>query len=417
MSVFQHQQGSLHCEDVALEAIAEAHGTPTYVYSRQAIESAFLAYQNALSDRPHLICYAVKANSNLAVLNVLARLGAGFDVVSIGELERVIAAGGAADKVVFSGVGKTKQEMLSALEHGIRCFNVESESELHTLADVAAMCGKTAPVSVRVNPDVDAGTHPYISTGLRENKFGVDIDTARRLYQISHNNLALDPVGIDCHIGSQILAIAPFLESLDCLLALVDDLAAEGITLRHLDIGGGLGVSYQESAPAIEEYMSVLAAQLGSRDLELVLEPGRSIVALAGALLTRVLYLKPNDAKDFAVVDAAMNDLLRPSLYDAWQDIQAVTPREEGSRHWNIVGPICETGDFLGKDRDLALSEGDLLAVMGAGAYGFTMASNYNTRPRAAEVMVSGESIHLVGQREALSDLWQREHIPEGPTL
>ena len=413
MSVFNYQQGSLHCEGVPLEAIAEAHGTPTYVYSRQTIESAFLAYQNALADRPHLVCYAVKANSNLAILNVLAGLGAGFDVVSIGELERVIAAGGAADKVVFSGVGKTKQEMLSALEHGIRCFNVESESELLTLAGVAAKCGRTAPVSMRVNPDVDAGTHPYISTGLRENKFGVDVETARRLYQVAHDHRALEPVAIDCHIGSQILDIAPFLESLDCLLTLIDELTAEGITLRHIDIGGGLGVSYQENAPAIEEYMSALAAKLGSRDLELVLEPGRSIVALAGALLTRVLYLKPSNAKNFAVVDAAMNDLLRPSLYDAWQGIQAVTPHEGKSRPWDIVGPICETGDFLGKDRHLALSEGDLLATMGAGAYGFAMASNYNSRPRAAEVMVSGESVHLVGQRETLGDLWQRERIPE----
>ena len=413
MSVFNYQQGSLHCEGVPLEAIAEAHGTPTYVYSRQTIESAFLAYQNALADRPHLVCYAVKANSNLAILNVLAGLGAGFDVVSIGELERVIAAGGAADKVVFSGVGKTKQEMLSALEHGIRCFNVESESELLTLAGVAAKCGRTAPVSMRVNPDVDAGTHPYISTGLRENKFGVDVETARRLYQVAHDHRALEPVAIDCHIGSQILDIAPFLESLDCLLTLIDELTAEGITLRHIDIGGGLGVSYQENAPAIEEYMSALAAKLGSRDLELVLEPGRSIVALAGALLTRVLYLKPSNAKNFAVVDAAMNDLLRPSLYDAWQGIQAVTPHEGKSRPWDIVGPICETGDFLGKDRHLALSEGDLLAAMGAGAYGFAMASNYNSRPRAAEVMVSGESVHLVGQRETLGDLWQRERIPE----
>ena len=306
--------------------------------------------------------------------------------------------------------------MLSALEHGIRCFNVESESELHTLANIAAECGKTAPVSLRVNPDVDAGTHPYISTGLRENKFGVDVTTARHLYQAAHDHPALDPVGIDCHIGSQILDIAPFLESLDCLLALVDDLAVEGISLRHLDIGGGLGVRYQDSAPAIEDYMGLLAARLGSRDVELVLEPGRSIVALAGALLTKVLYLKPSDAKNFAVVDAAMNDLLRPSLYDAWQDIQAVAPRDGELQHWDIVGPICETGDFLGKARNLALSEGDLLAVMGAGAYGFAMASNYNTRPRAAEVMVSGESVHLVGQREALSDLWQRERIPEAPT-
>ncbi|MED5316043.1 MAG: diaminopimelate decarboxylase [Pseudomonadota bacterium] len=416
MSVFNYQQGSLHCEGVPLEAIAEAHGTPTYVYSRQTIESAFLAYQNALADRPHLVCYAVKANSNLAILNVLAGLGAGFDVVSIGELERVIAAGGAADKVVFSGVGKTKQEMLSALEHGIRCFNVESESELLTLAGIAAKCGRTAPVSMRVNPDVDAGTHPYISTGLRENKFGVDVETARRLYQVAHYHRALEPVAIDCHIGSQILDIAPFLESLDCLLTLIDELAAEGITLRHIDIGGGLGVSYQENAPAIEKYMSALAAKLGSRDLELVMEPGRSIVALAGVLLTRVLYLKPSDAKNFAVVDAAMNDLLRPSLYDAWQNIQAVTPHKGKSRPWDIVGPICETGDFLGKDRHLALSEGDLLAAMGAGAYGFAMASNYNSRPRAAEVMVSGGSVHLVGQRENLGDLWQRERIPENRT-
>ena len=416
MSVLNYQQGSLHCEGVPLEAIAEAHGTPTYVYSRQTIESAFLAYQNALADRPHLVCYAVKANSNLAILNVLAGLGAGFDVVSIGELERVIAAGGAADKVVFSGVGKTKQEMLSALEHGIRCFNVESESELLTLAGIAAKCGRTAPVSMRVNPDVDAGTHPYISTGLRENKFGVDVETARRLYQVAHDHRALEPVAIDCHIGSQILDIAPFLESRDCLLTLIDELTAEGITLRHIDIGGGLGVSYQENAPAIEEYMSALAAKLGSRDLELVLEPGRSIVALAGALLTRVLYLKPSDAKNFAVVDAAMNDLLRPSLYDAWQGIQAVTPHKGESRQWDIVGPICETGDFLGKDRHLALSEGDLLAAMGAGAYGFAMASNYNSRPRAAEVMVSGGSVHLVGQRETLGDLWQRERIPENRT-
>lgn len=413
MSAFQHQKGSLHCEDVPLEAIAKTHGTPTYVYSREAIESAFLAYQTALADRPHLICYAVKANSNLAVLNVLAGLGAGFDVVSAGELERVIAAGGAADKVVFSGVGKTRQEMQSALEHGIRCFNVESESELLALAEVAEQSGHIAPISVRVNPDVDAGTHPYISTGLRENKFGVDAGTARRLYQVAREQPALNAVGIDCHIGSQILDIAPFLESLDCLLSLIDGLAADGINLQHLDIGGGLGVSYEASAPAISDYMAVLSERLGSRGLELILEPGRSIVALAGVLITTVQYLKPSESKNFAIVDAAMNDLLRPSLYNAWQDIQAVTPREGKSLDWDIVGPICETGDFLGKDRTLALSEGDLLAVMGSGAYGFAMASNYNTRPRAAEVLVSGDSAQLIGKRESLNDLWQREIIPE----
>lgn len=412
MSLFHRHNNTLHCEQVSLEAIARAHGTPTYVYSRKAIETAFLAYQAALADRPHLICYAVKANSNLAVLNVLAQLGAGFDVVSIGELERVIAAGGTADKVVFSGVGKTREAMFRALELGIRCFNVESESELLALSSVASEAGWVAPVSVRVNPDVDAGTHPYISTGLRENKFGVDVDTAHSLYRTAHASPALAPVGIDCHIGSQILDIAPFIESLECLLALIDTLADEGIHLQHLDIGGGLGVQYQEAAPAIEDYMSVLSQHLGARELELVLEPGRSIVALAGALLTEVLYLKPSEARQFAVVDAAMNDLLRPALYGAWQDIQPVTPHEGEAKAWDIVGPICETGDFLGKERMLALSEGDLLAVMGAGAYAFAMSSNYNSRPRAAEVLVEGEAVHLVGERESLSDLWQREHLP-----
>ena len=412
MTFFHHHNGVLHCENVSLEAIASEHGTPTYVYSRSAIEAAFQAYQTALSERDHLICYAVKANSNLAVLNVLARLGAGFDVVSVGELERVLAAGGDGNKVVFSGVGKTHSEMSRALDVGIKCFNIESESELLALAEVATRVGKVAPVSVRVNPDVDAGTHPYISTGLRENKFGVDVSTARRLYQIARDTAALNPVGVDCHIGSQILDIAPFIASLDCLVTLIDDLNAEGICLQHLDIGGGLGVHYDETAPSIQHYVSAVSDHLADRQIELLLEPGRSIVALAGALVTNVLYLKPTEDHHFAVVDAAMNDLLRPALYSAWQDIQVVRPHEGELQSWDIVGPICETGDFLGKARKLALTQGDLLAVMGAGAYGFVMASNYNSRPRAAEILVYGDMAHLIGQRELLTDLWQRERIP-----
>lgn len=411
MSGFAQRSGSLFCEGVSLEAIASEYGTPTYVYSRQSIEQAFLAYQSALSDRPHLICYAVKANSNLAVLNVLAQLGAGFDVVSVGELERVVAAGGDPGKTVFSGVGKTPQEMQRALELGIRCFNIESEAEMMALAAVADSVDQSAPISIRVNPDVDAGTHPYISTGLKENKFGVDIETARRLYRAAHASSALMPVGIDCHIGSQILDVAPFIASLDCLLALFDELAGEGIELKHLDLGGGLGVSYDEHAPSIQDYLSALSAHLDTRGCELVLEPGRSIVALAGVLLTKVLYLKPSTARNFAIVDGAMNDLLRPALYSAWQDIQPVTPHQGEALTWDIVGPICETGDFLGKDRQLTLSEGDLLAVMGAGAYGFTMASHYNSRPKVAEVMVDHDAVHVIGEREALNDLWQRESL------
>ena len=411
MSGFTQRSGSLYCEGVSLEAIASEYGTPTYVYSRQSIEQAFLAYQSALSDRPHLICYAVKANSNLAVLNVLAKLGAGFDVVSVGELERVVVAGGDTDKTVFSGVGKTPREMRRALELGIRCFNIESEAEMIALAEVADSMGQAAPISIRVNPDVDAGTHPYISTGLKENKFGVDIETARRLYRLADSNSALVPVGIDCHIGSQILEVAPFIASLECLLQLLDELAAEGIELKHLDIGGGLGVSYDEPAPSVQDYLAALSTHLDARGCELVLEPGRSIVALAGVLLTKVLYLKPGTARNFAIVDGAMNDLLRPALYSAWQDIQPVTPRHSETLTWDIVGPICETGDFLGKDRPLNLSQGDLLAVMGAGAYGFAMASHYNSRPKVAEVMVDHDSVHLIGQREKVADLWQRETL------
>ena len=414
MNTFAHIDGALHCEQVSLETIASRHGTPTYVYSHQTIQNAFLSYQQALEGRAHLICYAVKANSNLAVLNMLAQLGSGFDVVSLGELERVIAAGGDPAKIVFSGVGKTAPEMRRGLELGIKCFNIESEAELHVLAEIAGDAGAIAPISIRVNPDVDAGTHPYISTGLRENKFGVDVDTARRLYRQADAMNSLEPVGIDCHIGSQIVDIQPFIASLDCLLQLIDELKEDGITLHHLDIGGGLGVPYETEAPSVKEYVAALAERLTDRDLELLLEPGRSIVAMAGALLTRVEYLKPNDIRQFAIVDAAMNDLLRPSLYGAWQDIEAVRPRKGEAQTWDIVGPVCETGDFLGKDRVLCLSQGDLLAVMGAGAYGFSMASNYNSRTRPAEILVIGDRAHVIGQRETLDALWEREVIPGG---
>ena len=413
MAPFSRHDGTLHCEAVSLETIAETYGTPTYLYSRLAIETAFLDYQSALSDIPHLICYAVKANSNLAILNVLAQLGAGFDVVSLGELERVVAAGGDPSKVVFSGVDKTAVEMQRALDLKIRCFNIESEAELLSLAELADAAGCVAPISIRVNPDVDAGTHPYISTGLRENKFGVNAALARQLYQLAEGHTALNPVGVDCHIGSQIEEIAPFVESLECLLDLVHDLRTLGIRLQHIDLGGGLGVNYQaETPPAIHEYVAVLKERLQDQALELVLEPGRSIVAEAGALMTEVLYLKPTADKHFAIVDAAMNDLLRPALYSAWQDIQPVTLRDGAPHIWDVVGPICETADFLGKNRAMVLSQGDLLSIMGAGAYGFGMASNYNSRPRVAEVMVQGETTHLIGKRENLSDLWQREVIP-----
>ena len=417
MATFSRHDGILHCEDVSLEAIAATYGTPTYLYSRSAIETAFLDYQSALSDIPHLICYAVKANSNLAILNVLAQLGAGFDVVSLGELERVVAAGGDPSKVVFSGVGKTTTEMQRALDLKIRCFNIESEAELLSLAELANGAGYVAPISIRVNPDVDAGTHPYISTGLRENKFGVEVAVARQLYQIAEEHTALNPVGVDCHIGSQIEETAPFVESLECLLDLVHDLRTLGIRLQHIDLGGGLGVNYQaETPPSIDDYVAVLKERLQDQALELVLEPGRSIVAEAGALITEVLYLKPTADKHFAIVDAAMNDLLRPALYSAWQDIQPVALQDGESHVWDVVGPICETGDFLGKNRAMVLSQGDLLSIMGAGAYGFGMASNYNSRPRVAEVMVQGETAHLIGKRENLSDLWQREVIPSGET-
>lgn len=417
MSQFTLQSGSLYCEDVSLADIAAKHGTPTYVYSAASIDAAFREYQTALYGRPHLICYAVKANSNLAILNRLARLGAGFDVVSGGELERVMRAGGDAGKVVFSGVGKTRSELALALDRGIRCFNIESESELRQLADIAGELGKTAPVSIRINPDVDAGTHPYISTGLRENKFGVDASTARRLYMMARDSDALNPMGLDCHIGSQILDINPFLESVDFLTAVIHDLSKEGIKLSHLDVGGGLGVSYETPAPKIDDYIAALLDRLSTMDLELILEPGRSIVAMAGALLTKVEYLKPTSQRHFAIVDAAMNDLLRPALYGAWQEICPVKPRSGEVLEWDVVGPVCETADFLGKARPLSLSEGDLLSIMGAGAYGYSMTSNYNSRPRAAEVLVEGATTHLISERESVDALWQRESIPTEGSL
>ena len=391
--------------------IAAAHGTPCYIYSRAALESAFAEYRAALEGCDHLVCFAVKANSNLAVLDVLARLGAGFDLVSGGELERVVAAGGDPAKTVFSGVGKTPAEMARALELGIHCFNLESAPELEVLARVAADLGRVAPVSVRVNPDVDARTHPYISTGLRENKFGLTAGDALDLYQRAAELPQIEVIGLDCHIGSQLTEVSPFLDALRRLLGLVDELAARGIALRHLDLGGGLGVRYRdEQPPAVADYIGALRRELAGRDLQLVFEPGRSIVANAGLLVTHVEYLKRTPGHDFALVDAAMNDMLRPALYQAWLDIQPVKPHADGvTARWDVVGPDCETADFLGKDRELTLAPGDLLAVFGAGAYGFTMSSNYNSRGRAAEIMVDGDRVHLVRARETFADLIRGE--------
>ena len=415
MNTFEYRDGSLFAEGVALSAVAQRFGTPTYVYSRAHIEAQYRAYADALAGMPHLVCFAVKANSNLGVLNVLARLGAGFDIVSRGELERVLAAGGAADKIVFSGVGKTRDDMRRALEVGVHCFNVESTDELERLQQVAAELGKTAAISLRVNPDVDAGTHPYISTGLKENKFGIAIADAEAVYARAAALPNLAVVGVDCHIGSQLTSLPPFLDALDRLLVLVDRLAEQGIHLRHIDLGGGLGVQYRDEQPPLAgDYIQAVRRRIEGRDLALVFEPGRFIVANAGVLLTRVEYLKHTEHKDFAIVDAAMNDLIRPALYQAWMDVVPVQPREGASRQYDIVGPICETGDFLAKERDLTLAEGDLLAVRSAGAYGFVMSSNYNTRGRAAEVMVDGEQTFEVRRRETLDELFAGEsRLPE----
>jgi diaminopimelate decarboxylase len=413
MNPFTRRDGRLHCEDVALDTIARDFGTPTYVYSSAALAAAYHAYDEAFARHDHLICYAVKANSSLAILNLFTRLGAGFDIVSGGELARVLAAGGDAGRVVFSGVGKTETEMAAALKAGILCFNVESESELARLNAVAGRLGQTAPVSFRVNPNVDAKTHPYIATGLKENKFGIAYDEAPRLYREAAALPHLRVVGIDCHIGSQLTEAAPFAEALDKVLDLVDRLAADGIVLHHVDLGGGLGVRYKdETPPPMSEYAAVLLSRLGDRPQKLILEPGRSLVANAGLLLTKVEYLKHGEAKDFAIVDAAMNDLMRPSLYDAWHDVQPVSERAGEKRRYEIVGPVCESGDFLARARDLALAENDLLALLSAGAYGMSMSSNYNTRPRAAEVLVNGGTAHLVRRRERIEALFGDEIVP-----
>lgn len=412
MQPFNYRGGELFAEGAALSAIAERFGTPTYVYSRAHIEAQYHAYADALTGMPHLVCFAVKANSNLGVLNVLARLGAGFDIVSRGELERVLAAGGEPGKIVFSGVGKSRDDMRRALQVGVHCFNVESDVELERLQQVAAELGVKAPVSLRVNPDVDAQTHPYISTGLKENKFGIAIDAAEAVYLRAAELPNLEVVGVDCHIGSQLTQLEPFLDALERLLALVDRLAARGIQIQHLDLGGGLGVQYRDEEPPLAgDYIKAVRERLAGRELALVFEPGRSIVANAGVLLTRVEYLKHTEHKDFAVIDAAMNDLIRPALYQAWMDVSAVQPHAGEVRCYDLVGPICETGDFLAKNRELALAEGDLLAVRSAGAYGFVMSSNYNTRGRAAEVLVDGEQVHLVRRRESIEELYAGESL------
>jgi diaminopimelate decarboxylase len=414
LDYFNYQQdGQLWAEDIALTDLAERYGTPLYVYSRATLERHWNAFDQAVANHPHLICYAVKANSNIGVLNVLARLGSGFDIVSQGELERVIAAGGDPAKVVFSGVGKTAAEMKRALELGIKCFNVESEPELERLNEVAGLVGKVAPVSLRINPDVDAKTHPYISTGLRDNKFGIVFDRAPEVYRLAQSLPNLKVTGMDCHIGSQLTDIEPFIDATDRLLALIDTLKAEGIEIEHLDVGGGLGVTYSdEQPPQPSDYATELLARLKDHpELELVFEPGRAIAANAGVMLTRIEYLKHTEHKNFAIVDAAMNDLIRPTLYQAWQDIVPVCPREGEKQTYDFVGPICETGDFIGKERTLCLEPGDLLAVRSAGAYGFVMASNYNTRTRAAEIMVDGQDAHVVRERETLEQLWQSEHL------
>ncbi|QXC57620.1 diaminopimelate decarboxylase [Vibrio mimicus] len=414
MDYFNYQDdGQLWAEQVPLADLANQYGTPLYVYSRATLERHWHAFDKSVGDYPHLICYAVKANSNLGVLNTLARLGSGFDIVSVGELERVLAAGGDPSKVVFSGVGKTEAEMKRALQLKIKCFNVESERELHRLNKVAAELGVKAPISLRINPDVDAKTHPYISTGLRDNKFGITFDRATEVYRLAHSLSHLDVHGIDCHIGSQLTALAPFIDATDRLLALIDSLKAEGIHIRHLDVGGGLGVVYRdELPPQPSEYAKALLDRLERhRDLELIFEPGRAIAANAGVLVTKVEFLKHTEHKNFAIIDAAMNDLIRPALYQAWQDIIPLRPRQGEAQTYDLVGPVCETSDFLGKDRDLVLEEGDLLAVRSSGAYGFTMSSNYNSRPRVAEVMVDGNKAHLVRQRETLSSLWALESV------
>jgi len=416
MDHFELKNNQLFAEQVNLSELAREYGTPAYVYSRSTFERHWRAFDNAFGERPHLVCYAVKANSNLAILNVLARLGSGFDIVSIGELERVLKAGGEPSKIVFSGVGKKPDEIRRALDVGIRCFNVESEAELQVINALAGEAGKVAPISIRVNPNVDAKTHPYISTGLKENKFGIAHECALEVYQRAQAMANIAVHGIDCHIGSQLTEISPFVDALKRVLDLVDQLQQKGIELKHIDLGGGLGIRYQDENPPLPaEQIAALLAGLEGRDIEILIEPGRAIAGNAGVLLTEVLYLKHSDEKNFAIIDAAMNDLMRPALYGAWQDIVALQPRSNAEpgdeKVYDLVGPVCETGDFLGKDRSLNLQAGDVLAVKSAGAYGFTMSSNYNTRPRAVEIIVDGEKAHVIRKRESLEQMLQGESL------
>ncbi|MCX7086092.1 MAG: diaminopimelate decarboxylase [Methylococcales bacterium] len=413
MDYFNYRNNDLFAEDVSVQDIITQHGSPCYIYSRATLERHWQAFDQAFGNHAHLICYAVKANSNIALLNLLARLGSGFDIVSIGELERVIQAGGDPKKVVFSGIGKREDEILSALKLGIRCFNIEVSDELDRINSIAQQLNVIAPVSFRVNPDVDAKTHPYISTGLKENKFGIDINQAVSEYRRAATLSNIEIVGIDCHIGSQLTETRPFLDALDKILNLVSTLADEGIHLHHLDLGGGLGIRYnQEQPPEPAEYIKAILEKLGDTHFEILLEPGRAIVGNAGILVTKVEYLKPTEHKKFAIVDAAMNDLVRPSLYSAWQEIIPVKIQNVAEeQEWDIVGPICETGDFLGKQRLLKISQGDLLAIRSSGAYGFTMSSNYNSRPKVPEIMVDGTQVHLIREREKIEQLWLGEHL------
>ena len=417
MNHFKYRGNSLFAEDVSVAEIASTVGTPCYIYSRATIERHWQVFDDALASLDHLICYSVKANSNIALLNLLARLGSGFDIVSGGELERVIKAGGDVSKTVFSGVGKTDQEIQFALQSGIHCFNIESAAELTAINNVATRLDQVAPVSIRVNPDVDAQTHPYISTGLKENKFGVEIEYALPLFQQAAQMSHIKVIGLDCHIGSQLTDMSPFIDALQRLMLLIDDLKSNGIEIEHLDIGGGLGITYDnESPPSPAEYVKALLPLLENKKLKLLIEPGRAIVGNAGILATSVTYLKTNGEKHFAIVDSAMNDLLRPALYDAWQNIIPVEKRPQGElKNYDIVGPVCETADFLGKNRDLNIQQGDLLAICSAGAYGFVMSSNYNSRPRAAEVMVDSDQMHIIRQRETIADLFKGESLLPDP--
>ena len=414
MDFFQYKNEQLYVEDLPVKQLAEEFGTPLYIYSRATLERHWHAFDSALGEHPHLICYAVKANSNIGILNVMAKLGSGFDIVSQGELERVLAAGGEASKVVFSGVAKSRAEIMRALEVGIRCFNVESVAELHHINQIAGEIGKVAPISLRVNPDVDAHTHPYISTGLKENKFGVSVDEAREVYKLAATLPHVKITGMDCHIGSQLTELQPFLDATDRLIRLIEQLKEDGITLKHLDLGGGLGVTYtDETPPHPSDYAAALLNKLKDyEDLEIILEPGRAIAANAGILVAKVQYLKSNESRNFAITDTGMNDMIRPALYEAYMNIIEIDRTLEREKTiYDVVGPVCETSDFLGKQRELAIAEGDYIVQRSAGAYGASMSSNYNSRPRTAEVLVDGDKAHLIRRRENLSELWALESI------